>query len=147
MKSFFETTAYQELQERLDKVTTDSQAQWGKMNAAQMVHHCQAPLKIAVNKTDVELKSNWLIKLLFKKMLYSPKPFKKNQPTPPQFRSTADVNFQKEKTELQQWMKELWEDRDNENRVEHPVFGHFTKEQWGIMQWKHLNHHFEQFGV
>lgn len=44
-------------------------------------------------------------------------------------------------------MNELWEDRNNENRVPHPVFGDFTKDQWGIMQWKHLNHHFEQFGV
>ncbi|GAK99240.1 hypothetical protein JCM19314_3271 [Nonlabens ulvanivorans] len=28
-------------------------------------------------------------------------------------------------------MNELWEDRNNENRVPHPVFGDFTKDQWG----------------
>ncbi len=147
MKSFFEPAAYQDLQQRLDKITPDSQAQWGKMNAAQMINHCQEPIKIAVNKSDVTMKSNWLIKVLFKKMMYSPKPFKKNTPTPPQFRSTGDFDFQKEKGELKQWMTELWEDRNNENRIPHPVFGKFTEEQWGIIQWKHLNHHFEQFGV
>jgi len=143
MKSFFEPEVYQELQQRLEKINADSQPQWGKMDA----NHCQAPLKIAVNKSDVKLKSNWLIKVLFKKMMYSPKPFKKNAPTPPQFRSNGEFDFQNEKEGLQQWMNELWEDRDNKNRVDHPVFGNFTEEQWGIMQWKHLNHHFEQFGV
>lgn len=147
MKSFFEPNAYQELQQRLDKIEENATPQWGKMNAGQMFNHCQAPLKIAVNQSDVKLKPNWLVKLLFKKMLYSPKPFKKNAPTPPEFRSTGDFNFHKEKAELQKWMNELWEDRNNENREPHPVFGHFTKEQWGILQWKHLNHHFEQFGV
>jgi hypothetical protein len=147
MKSFFEPEAYQELQDRLEKIRPESQPQWGKMNSGQMCNHCQEPLKIAVDKSDVVLKPNWLIKLLFKKMLYSPKPYRKNAPTPPQFRSAGDFDFQKEKVELHKWMQELWEDRDNENRVAHPVFGTFTKAQWGIMQWKHLNHHFEQFGV
>lgn len=147
MKSFFEVEAYQELQQRLDLIKPDSLAQWGKMNAGQMLNHCQEPIKIAVNKSDVNMKSNWLIKVLFKKMMYSPKPYKKNSPTPPQFRSTGGFDFQNEKVELQKWMNELWEDRNNENRADHPVFGKFTKEQWGIMQWKHLNHHFEQFAV
>lgn len=147
MKSFFEPEAYQELQQRLDQIKEDSRPQWGKMNAAQMFNHCQAPLKIAVDKYEETLKPNWLVKLLFKKMLYSPKPFRKNSPTPPQFRSIADYNFNDEKVELQRWMDELWQDRNNEHRAAHPVFGDFTKEQWGVLQWKHLNHHFEQFSV
>lgn len=147
MKSFFQPQVYEELQQRLHQIDIASQQQWGKMNASQMLHHCQEPLKIAVNKSDVTLKPNWLVRLLFKKMMYSPKPFKKNSPTPPQFKSIGEFDFHKEKAELQKWMNELWEDRNNKNRSAHPVFGTFTEDQWGIMQWKHLNHHFEQFGV
>jgi Ca2+-binding EF-hand superfamily protein len=29
----------------------------------------------------------------------------------------------------------------------HPAFGSFTKEQWGQLQYKHLDHHLKQFGV
>ncbi len=29
----------------------------------------------------------------------------------------------------------------------HPVFGKFTKEQYGKMNYKHLDHHLTQFGV
>jgi hypothetical protein len=42
-------------------------------------------------------------------------------------------------------MKALYADHENENRRPQAVFGHCTKEQWGKMNWKHLNHHFEQY--
>jgi len=29
----------------------------------------------------------------------------------------------------------------------HPSFGEFTKEQWGQLEYKHLDHHLRQFGV
>ena len=29
----------------------------------------------------------------------------------------------------------------------HPMFGKFTMEQWGKMEYKHLDHHLRQFGV
>lgn len=147
MQSFFTETTYKDLHHRLDKISTDRPALWGTMNAAQMFKHCQQPIKTALGKDTTPMKSNWLVKFLFKKMMYSPKPFKKNVPTPKKFRMTADYDFNSEKEKLNQWMQELWSDRNNEDRPEHPVFGHFTKEQWGILQWKHLDHHFRQFGV
>ncbi|QJP33295.1 DUF1569 domain-containing protein [Nonlabens sp. Ci31] len=147
MASFFDQNAYEELHSRLKNIELETVPKWGKMTAAQMINHCQGPLKIAVNKSDITMKPNWLVKVLFKKMMYSSKPYRKNVPTPIIFRSTGGFNFEKEKLSLQKYMDELWEDRDNESRTPHPVFGKFTKEQWGIMQWKHLNHHFDQFGV
>ena len=29
----------------------------------------------------------------------------------------------------------------------HPIFGAFTHQQWGQLQYKHLDHHLRQFGV
>jgi hypothetical protein len=147
MPSFFEPTTYSELKSRLNKIPTDQKPSWGKMDAAQMMRHCQFPIQVALGKEDHPLKSNFIVKLLFKKMIYSDKPFKKNAPTPPAFQTNDERNFKIEKRKLAYWMKELYADRENENRRPHPVFGSYTKEQWGIMQWKHLNHHFEQFGV
>lgn len=147
MESYFNEQAWSNLQSRLQQLTPESNAQWGKMNVAQMMKHCQSPLQLAVGKEEVAMKPNWLIKFFFKKMMYSPKPFKKNAPTPPIFQVTDERDFNKEKEQLKHWMQELWNDRDNESRRPHPVFGEFTKDQWGIMQWKHLDHHFRQFGV
>jgi hypothetical protein len=147
MPSFFDPATYADLKSRLNNIKADQHPKWGKMNAAQMMRHCQLPLQTALAQEETPLKSNFIVKLLFKKMLYSDKPFKKNAPTPPVFQVQDDRNFKLEKKKLIYWMKALYADRENENRRPHPVFGHYTKEQWGKMQWKHLNHHFEQFGV
>jgi hypothetical protein len=147
MPSFFDQDTYSDLKSRLNTIKADQHPKWGKMNAAQMMRHCQLPLQAALAQEETPLKSNFIVKLLFKKMMYSDKPFKKNAPSPPAFQVQDDRNFKLEKKKLVYWMKALYADRDNENRRPHPVFGHYTKEQWGKMQWKHLNHHFEQFGV
>ncbi|MGB5980860.1 MAG: DUF1569 domain-containing protein [Nonlabens sp.] len=147
MPSFFDQNTYENLQSRLNNIAPDKTPLWGKMTAAQMLKHCQAPIKTALGKDETPMKPNWIVKLLFKKMMYSEKPFRKNAPTPPQFQVRDERDFEKEKQELSRWMQELYADRDNENRQPHPVFGSFTKEQWGVLQWKHLDHHFEQFGV
>jgi hypothetical protein len=147
MESFFNESSYNQLRERLGIIEPEHTAQWGKMNAAQMFQHCQYPIQTALGKEKTPMKSNWLVKVLFKKMMYSPRPFKKNVPTPKKFRIVKQYDFLSEQEKLDQWMQELWYDRDNENRRAHPVFGHFTKDQWGALQWKHLDHHFRQFGV
>ena len=41
MKSFFQPEVYQELEVRLEKIKPDSQPLWGKINAGQMMNHCQ----------------------------------------------------------------------------------------------------------
>ncbi|WP_124979576.1 DUF1569 domain-containing protein [Nonlabens xiamenensis] len=147
MPSFFDQHTYEDLRERLQILRPNATAQWGKMDAAQMLKHCQYPLQIALGKEKMKLKPNWLIKFFFKKMLYSPRPYHKNSPTVPSFVVDKKKDFESEKEKLDQWMQELWYDRDNTNRRPHPVFGSFTKEQWGVMQYKHLDHHFRQFGV
>ncbi|KQC34675.1 hypothetical protein AAU57_14625, partial [Nonlabens sp. YIK11] len=141
---FLKESTYRKLRERLQNIDASKSPEWGKMDAAQMLKHCQFPIQIAMGKEKVGLKSNWLAKVFFKKSLYSPKPFRKNLPTAPSLKVADPKDFESEKEKLDQWMQELWYDRHNENRRPHPVFGTFSKEQWGMLQWKHLDHHFRQ---
>ena len=52
MKSLFETSAYNEIMERLEVLTPESKGQWGKMTVGQMIWHCQYPLKVAVKNAN-----------------------------------------------------------------------------------------------
>jgi hypothetical protein len=36
---------------------------------------------------------------------------------------------------------------EKSTRHPHPFFGNYTPEQWGVFQWKHIDHHLRQFGV
>lgn len=145
--NFFDQQTYNELQKRVNKLKANTPALWGKMNSAQMCKHCQHPLQIALAQEEVTIKPNWLIKTFFKKSLYSKRPYSKNAPTSPLLIVADNREFKKEKDMLLEWMDRLYEDRENEDRRPHPLFGHFTKEQWGMLQWKHLDHHLRQFNV
>jgi hypothetical protein len=147
MKSIFEDGAYDEIRDRIHQISEDSDAKWGKMNAAQMMHHCQMPLNIILEYKDYNLKPNWLVNLLFKKSMYSDTPWKKNLPTAPSFKVKEQRDFEMEKQKLLELLATLNEQRHQVNWPLHPSFGKLTKEQWGKMQYKHLDHHLRQFGL
>ncbi|MFD1063858.1 DUF1569 domain-containing protein [Winogradskyella litorisediminis] len=147
MKSFFENGVYDEIVSRIEKIDPNTSPNWGKMNAGQMLHHCQMPLNIILEKKDYGVKPNWLINMLFKKSMYSDKLWRKNMPTAPSFKITDEKNFEVEKTEILNLISELNNQKEREDWQPHPSFGKLTKDQWGKMQYKHLDHHLRQFGV
>jgi hypothetical protein len=149
MANIFDKNANRQILERLEKLTADTTPQWGKMTAPQMVLHAQKPLDVALGK--LMLKSN-LIGFLFGKMAKSSflknKGFGKNSPTAPQFKITTDPDFETEKKKLMEIVASFGEIGPSiiANK-KHPFFGEMTEEEWGILQFLHLDHHLQQFGL
>ncbi len=149
MKNLFDTVAASEILNRLEKLYPDTQPLWGKMKISQMLAHCQVPLQVALG--EKQLKRN-LISILFggiaRRQLTKETIFKKNLPTAPQFIIKDERQFDNEKQQLQSLIQQFSIADANEIAGRsHPFFGKMTKEEWGILQWKHLDHHFRQFGV
>lgn len=88
-----------------------------------------------------------MIRLLFKKSLYNDKPWRKNLPTVKAAKTTEDKDFDQEYATLSKMIEELYQLKNREHWNPHPIFGEFTPEQWGKLQYKHLDHHLTQFGV
>ncbi len=147
MKSFFEEDAYSEVTSRIHQLNENASAQWGKMSVGQMVWHCQGPLNIMLEKNDYGMKPNWLVKVFFKKSLYNDKPWRKNLPTAKFLKPAEDKNLDEERKQLIALIDEAYSHREKDSWKPHPGFGYFTKQQWGQMQYKHLDHHLRQFGV
>lgn len=134
---------------RLHSLRSDSPRQWGKMEAGEMLAHCQVALRVALG--DLKLKRG-LIGLLFgrlaKKKLMKPGVFGRNMPTAPEFRVGPGKDFEKEKQTLLGLVKRFGEGGPaGVTKEEHPFFGPMTAEEWDTLQWKHLDHHLRQFGV
>ena len=147
MKSLFNDDAFAEIKQRIEKLEENSSRQWGKMNAAQMAWHCQGPLNIMLQKNDYGLKPNWFAKVFFKKSLYNDKTWRKNLPTAKFLKATSDKDFNTEKDKLKALVDEVGNNRKKVDWGTHPGFGYFTDQQWGQMQYKHLDHHLRQFGL
>ena len=88
-----------------------------------------------------------MLNSFFKKSLYNDKLWRKNLPTARFLKTTEQKDFNIEKNQLISLLEEL---NTHSNKTEwepHPAFGYFTAQQWGQMQYKHLDHHLRQFGV
>jgi hypothetical protein len=134
--------------ERIGALATDTPAQWGKMNSAQMLAHCQVPLRIALGD-EVWKRAflGYLLGGLVKKMLVGPKPFKPNGPTDPRFVVKDERDFDTEKAGLCVLIERFAAGgRDGVTKNPHPFFGAMQVEEWDGLMWKHLDHHLRQFG-
>lgn len=147
MKSLLTEETHNEIKNRLSKLTETSERKWGKMTVGQMTWHCQYPLKIAIKNKENNSKGNWFVKTFFKKSLYNDKPWRKGLPTSPQLKTKEPKDFAEESALLKTLVDDFHSLKDREKWHSHPAFGPFTKEQWGQLQYKHLDHHLKQFGV
>ena len=146
--NLFEPTAAQQIVSRLQNVSAASPAQWGKMNAAQMMAHCRTGFQVYFG--EMKLKRS-LIGFMFgkmaKKKILSDKPWSHNMPTAPQFKIASEKDFATEKEKLLADVNRFIKEGNTASITVHPFFGKMTAHEYGTLMGNHLNHHLKQFGV
>jgi hypothetical protein len=147
--SLFEPAGLTRMLSRLDALRADSPRGWGRMDVAQMLAHCQRPLRVALG--ELPLKRS-LVGVLFgrlaKKQLLAPKPWKQGMPTAPEFRIHDAREFAREHAALRALVERFGRGGAAAlTKLPHPFFGPLTSEEWQALQWRHLDHHLQQFGA
>jgi hypothetical protein len=147
MNTLFEPAGCDAILQRIQSVSADSTALWGKMNVAQMFAHCQRPLMVATGEMKLR---RGLIGIMFggfaKKQLARPEPFKRGLPTAPEFVVREPGSFAVEKARLSALVQRFGSGGPSALPQEpHPFFGRLTSHEWDLLQWKHLDHHLRQF--
>jgi hypothetical protein len=150
MKSLFNKEHAQQFIDRLNTLNYRTQPQWGKMDVAQMVTHCQMPIKVATGELIPTV--NPIVRYLFgrraKKELLNDPEFKKHLPTFAEAKITGKREFEKERSRLIESIEKFQENGPGGlTKDPHPFFGEMTVGDWDIWEVKHLDHHLRQFGV
>jgi hypothetical protein len=150
MKTVFDSQVREELIERIKSLNKDHKAQWGQMNLFQMVKHNTYWNGWIWGKDKHTYKQVLMGKIFGKmalrKMIKDEKPLDKNIPTSSQFKvkeKNGDLEAEKLKWIL---LTKAYENYDNPDFI-HDFFGKMTKEQIGILAYKHSDHHLRQFGA
>jgi hypothetical protein len=149
MKTIFNEADKNELIQRIEKLTPQSQALWGKMNVSQMLAHCVEATKLPTGEIKTKFTPIQLLGGFFKKpFITGGKPFNKNSPTSPELKVVDQKEFGKEKTNLISAINKAYTNKEHGIKSErHPFFGKMSIEEWGILGYKHADHHLGQFGV
>lgn len=150
MKNIFQTAVTNEVIERINKLTPSTQQLWGKMNAAQMLAHCNVSYEMVYE--DIHPKPNALMKFilrnLVKSKVVSEKPYPKNNQTAPAFVVSDERDFERERMRLVDYLNKTQQmGEDHFDGKESHSFGKLNKTEWNNMFYKHLDHHLNQFGV
>ena len=135
---------------RINKLSANTEKQWGKMNASQMMAHCNVSYDMAFNESYK--KSNpilrFILKNLAKKGLVNENPLTKNSSTATEMVIKTPKDFDEEKRKLIYNVNNLVEKGENYFHLkDHPGFGVMTKQEWNNFYYKHLDHHLTQFAV
>lgn len=136
--------------QRIHLLTPEKQPQWGKMNASQMLAHCNVAYEMMYDNKHPRpsFVMRFVLKKFVKKLATSEEPYKQNLKTAPQFMVSNIKDFAKEKMRLIHYLQQTQQLGGEyfHNRESHS-FGPLTKSEWNNMLYKHLDHHLRQFGV
>ncbi len=115
-----------------------------------MLAHCNVTYEFVYDNIHppVSAMKNILLKLFVKPFVVGEKPYKKNTRTAPEFLITDDKDLDKEKKRLIDYLNKTQElgEADFDNKESWSI-GPLSAKEWNIMFYKHLDHHFGQFGV
>ena len=157
MRSLLETRSRDTLRQRSLSLRPDALALWGRFTAPQMLSHVIQSLRVMCGEVPMPAEqSNWLVRHApLKPLLIYVLPFPKGLPTSPVLleRAAGDPSAFSEAT----WQGELRAFADLLDSIglksnetvwpTHAAFGSLSGREWGVLQYRHLNHHFRQFGL
>ena len=152
-ETFVEMTS-EKINECLDKLTADTLPKWGKLSAQTMIEHLEYTYRIASGEIqDFEIATPEKILEKVRNTLYN----YKKMPQEHMFPLAKESKIEQVKhSNLEEAIAQFHEARNNylayfeahpQAKTKNVVFGELNRYEWYLLERKHLNHHFEQFGL
>jgi hypothetical protein len=151
MKNLFEAETAEEMKARIRQLRQDTPALWGKMSAAQMVEHCARSLEWAVGDTvapRAPLPLRILGRVIKPLALGNDKPMRRNSPTAPVLVVEGEPEIGEVREKLCTLIDRFSAGGPSGCTTQpHTFFGKMRPQEWGVLVYKHTDHHLRQFGV
>jgi hypothetical protein len=147
MGTLFDPRDRQRILERLDRLAEDARPRWGRFTAAEMI--CHVTTGVGQGLGEVELGSpggplthwplNWL--------LIHVVPFPRGAQAAPEMLARTPTSWLRDLAILRSMIERFGARGPNAAWPASRVFGRISGPSWGVLQYKHLDHHLRQFGL
>ena len=146
MPPLLDPSARLALFERLRCLTPETRPEWGGFTAPRMICHLADQLRVALGDLPTVDRSNVLTRSLLRWLVvhtgFEAPPGK--VATVPEMLHTQPTSWADDCGSLERLVERLV---TSEGLKPHPAFGPLSKDEWGRLSWKHIDHHLRQFGV
>jgi len=147
MKTIWDESAQREIRGRIAKLEADRRGAWGRMSAPQMVCHLAESLKMALGEVSCEPKKMPIRYPPLKQLIIYVAPFPKNAPTAPELLQRSPAEWRSDVADLDALVGRVAARRGSRDWPDHPAFGRLTERAWGVLMYRHMDHHLKQFGA
>lgn len=151
MKSLWDPYARLEILRRIDRLTPETQPQWGKMTAEEMLAHIVAGMRMGMGELPTRERRTifryWPLKHLF--VYWVPFPRSAYAPREIVTRGRSDGSTWEADASALRASIVAFETMTARGRrwPTHPIFGPLSGSAWGALGWRHIDHHLRQFGL
>ncbi|MEO8193635.1 MAG: DUF1569 domain-containing protein [Gemmatimonadales bacterium] len=146
-KTLWDEASRKELIDRLSRLTPDAKPRWGKMNASQMLAHLGSQMRMTKGDLPTKSKNLPLRYPPLKQLIVYWLPFPRGAPTAPELLVSQIDDWDSGVADVRAQIVEFGTFDRNRAWPEHPAFGQMTPQAWGVLGYRHTDHHFRQFGV
>jgi len=136
--------------QRLQLLQPDTPPRWGKMNATEMLLHCNSiHERLLTPATDSGKKTSFKQHIIRWVVLYIMPNYPKNAQAPKPLQVSGKIEVTEFENQKEKFVQLLNRFASNNQQISHyhPYFGKLSTKEWGLTSWKHLDHHFRQFGL
>ena len=130
---------------RLRRVTPEHAPNWGTLTAPKMLCHVTDQLRVATGIVTGRRRDSLLRRTLLKWIVVHT-PFKAppgRVQTGPEMLGTTPTSWADDMVTCERLIAEVGLGKANGR---HPAFGLLNGREWGLLAWKHFDHHLRQFG-
>ena len=139
------------LERRLVSLTPESARRWGTLTAPEMICHLSDSFRGMLRErpaspATVSALQRQLVRFI---ALHTPLPWPQGVPTRPEVdphrQGTQPVAFAADRAQLCELMRRFV--IPNTVYAAHPMFGALSRREWMLWGYRHVDHHFRQFGI
>jgi hypothetical protein len=146
-KSLLNPQTCQELLARLECLRSDAAPLWGRMSAPQMVAHLVDWMRMADGEIETVVWNSPLRYSPVKQLIIYWLPFPKGVSTAPELIGREPSSWPAEHVAMRRHLESFATRDRRASWPLHPAFGKLSSNAWGVLGYRHTDHHFRQFGI
>jgi hypothetical protein len=133
--------------ERLSRLSPEAVPRWGKFTAPRMLAHVNDALRMAAGTLPTSIKRTPLRFPILKQIGVWIAPWPKGVPTAPELLARGDrATWDAERAAFPSVLDTFVNRPAGAALPLHPAFWRLSRRSWGRLAWRHVDHHFRQFG-
>ena len=148
MRSILKEDNRAEISSRVRSLSVSSKRKWGSMNVADMLQHLSLSARMTLGELSVPSANKRVFQMFpFKHLILYVLPFPKGAPTAPLLKPIDAESLEGERAAVLELLERIGTGPREGAGPAHPLFGPLSWCEWGVVTYKHADHHLRQFGA